>query len=67
MYLWVPVPVGATAEAFAERLLREAAVVVTPGTAYGAHGEGFVRMALTVSEERLHEALDRIGAALGGS
>ena len=67
MYLWVPVPGGETSEAFAERLLRDAAVVVTPGTAYGEGGEGYVRLALTVPEERLREALDRIGAALAAS
>ncbi len=67
MYLWVPVPTGETSSAFATRLVEQAGVVVTPGSAYGSAGEGFVRMALTVPEERLLEALDRIGAALAAS
>ncbi len=64
MYLWVPIPTGETSLAFADRLLHDAAVVVTPGVAYGAAGEGFVRMALTVPEDRLSEAIDRIGRVL---
>ena len=42
-------------------------MVVTPGSAYGSAGEGYVRMALTVSEDRLREAIDRIGAVLADS
>lgn len=67
MYLWAPVPTDETSEAFAERLLRDAAVVVTPGTAYGAAGEGFVRLALTLPRERLAEGVARIGTVLAGS
>ena len=67
MYLWVPIPTPETSSAFAARLLEEAAVVVTPGSAYGSAGEGYVRMALTVPDDRLREALDRIGAALAAT
>jgi LL-diaminopimelate aminotransferase len=67
MYLWVPIPAGESSSDFAARLLDEAAVVVTPGSAYGRAGEGYVRMALTVPEDRLREALERIGAALARS
>lgn len=67
MYLWVPVPTDEPSGLFAERLLAEAAVVVTPGSAYGSAGEGFVRLALTIPEERLIEAIDRIGVVLRGS
>ncbi|MCX6391627.1 MAG: aminotransferase class I/II-fold pyridoxal phosphate-dependent enzyme [Actinobacteria bacterium] len=67
MYLWVPIPAGETSTDFATRLLEDAAVVVTPGSAYGKAGEGYVRMALTVPEDRLREALERIGAALARS
>lgn len=59
-YLWVPVPKGYTSAACAERLLEEAAVVVAPGPAYGAEGEGFIRLSLTLPDERLDEALRRI-------
>jgi LL-diaminopimelate aminotransferase len=67
MYLWVPIPTGESSNDFATRLLEQAAVVVTPGSAYGEAGEGYVRMALTVPEDRLREALDRVGAVLAGS
>jgi len=59
-YLWVPVPAGHTSASFATLLLEEAGVVVTPGGAYGPNGEGYVRMALCLSEERLKEAIGRI-------
>jgi LL-diaminopimelate aminotransferase len=64
IYVWMPVPAGETSVAFAERLLRQAAVVVGPGAAYGPAGEGYVRLSLTVPEERLAEAVDRLGAQL---
>lgn len=58
-YLWFRVPEGYTSASFAEKLL-EAGVVVTPGAGFGQHGEGYVRMALTVPEDRLREALRRL-------
>ena len=60
VYIWVPTPPGRTAAGFAEELLNEAAVVVAPGTGYGEHGEGFVRISLTVADDRLEEAMARI-------
>jgi LL-diaminopimelate aminotransferase len=60
MYLWVPVPGGQASEAFARRLLLEQGVAVLPGAALGQGGEGFFRIALTVSEARLREAAARI-------
>ncbi|MBW2108544.1 MAG: LL-diaminopimelate aminotransferase [Deltaproteobacteria bacterium] len=59
-YLWIEVPDGFTSAAFAGRLLTEAGVVTTPGNGFGAAGEGYVRMALTVGRERIREALERI-------
>ena len=50
--------------AFAERLLERAAVVVGPGAAYGPTSDGYVRLSLTAPEERLAEAVERIGRAL---
>ncbi len=58
-YLWFRVPEGYSSSSFAERLL-DAGVVVTPGAGFGEHGQGYVRVALTVSEERLREALRRL-------
>jgi LL-diaminopimelate aminotransferase len=60
MYLWVPVPGGGSSLAFAERVLEEAGVVVLPGAALGAGGEGFFRIALTVDEERMRAAVARL-------
>lgn len=63
MYLWVPVP-GGESEPYARRALMEQGVVIMPGRALGAGGEGFFRAALTQPAERLREAAARI-AALG--
>jgi LL-diaminopimelate aminotransferase len=63
-YFWVRVPEGHTSESFAELMLEQAAVLVSPGPAYGPSGEGFFRVSLTVADERLEEAVRRI-AALG--
>ncbi len=60
IYLWARVPDGQTSTGFCERVLEEAAVVISPGSAYGASGEGFVRMSLTIDDARLNEAAERI-------
>jgi len=66
IYLWAPVPDGETSASFTERVLEEAAVVISPGAAYGPAGEGFVRMSLTVPDERLNEAAERIARLVRG-
>jgi len=58
-YLWLKVPEGYTSVSFADKLL-EVGIVVTPGSGFGQNGEGYIRMALTVSEDRLKEALNRL-------
>lgn len=63
MYVWVPVPGGAS-EPFARRALMEQGVVIMPGAALGAGGEGFLRAALTQPAERLREAARRIAALI---
>ena len=60
IYLWVQVPEGHTSASFTELMLDQADVVVTPGSAYGANGEGYVRLSLTVPDDRLQEAVRRI-------
>jgi LL-diaminopimelate aminotransferase len=62
IYVWARVPEGHTSASFTEQVLEDAAVVISPGAAYGPSGEGFVRMSLTVPDERLVEAADRIAA-----
>ena len=59
-YLWVRTPKGLSSSQFAGRILQETGVVLTPGNGFGDHGEGYFRISLTVREERLQEALDRI-------
>jgi len=63
-YVWVPVPEGETSTGFADRLLDEAGVFVAPGNGYGARGEGYVRFSVTVPDDRLAEAMDRLGDVL---
>ena len=62
LYVWARVPEGVTSAAFAERLLDEAAVIVTPGNGYGPVGEGYVRLSLTLPDDRIDEGLRRIAA-----
>ena len=59
-YVWIRCPGGLDSRTFADRLLAEADIVATPGIGYGPHGEGFIRMALTVPEAKLREAAQRI-------
>jgi LL-diaminopimelate aminotransferase len=59
MYVWVPVP-GGGSEAFARRALLEQGVVIMPGAALGAGGEGFFRAALTQPAARLQDAALRL-------
>jgi LL-diaminopimelate aminotransferase len=66
LYLWARVPEGETSVGFAERLLEEAAVVVTPGVGYGPSGEGYVRLSLTIPDDDLEEGLRRLEALVRG-
>jgi LL-diaminopimelate aminotransferase len=59
-YLWLPVPDGYSSVSFATRVLDEAAVNITPGNGFGEHGEGYFRVSLTVPDNRLDEALERL-------
>jgi LL-diaminopimelate aminotransferase len=63
-YIWVRVPEGYTSASFTELVLDEAAVVVSPGPSFGPSGEGYVRLSLTVADERLEEAAHRIASSL---
>jgi LL-diaminopimelate aminotransferase len=66
MYLWLPLPDGLPSALFAERLLTEEGVVVLPGSALGAGGEGFFRISFIASPERIAEAAQRAGRVLNG-
>jgi len=60
IYVWAPVPAGHTSVSFAELVLEEAAVVVSPGSMYGPSGEGFFRISLTTPDDRIAEAVERL-------
>jgi LL-diaminopimelate aminotransferase len=61
IYVWAPVPAGfESSAAYCEHVLEHAAVVISPGGAYGASGEGFFRISLTTPDDRLAEAVERI-------
>jgi LL-diaminopimelate aminotransferase len=60
IYVWAPVPAGHTSISFAELVLEEAAVVVSPGSMYGPSGEGFFRISLTTPDDRIAEAVTRL-------
>jgi LL-diaminopimelate aminotransferase len=64
MYLWLPVPGGKPSEAFAREALLDQGVVIMPGAALGAGGEGFFRIALTQPPARLEEAASRLAKLL---
>jgi LL-diaminopimelate aminotransferase len=59
-YLWIQVPRGYTSTQFATLLLEQGGIVATPGNGFGEAGEGYIRMALTVEETRLREAIERL-------
>ncbi|MGZ4324667.1 MAG: aminotransferase class I/II-fold pyridoxal phosphate-dependent enzyme, partial [Solirubrobacteraceae bacterium] len=61
IYIWAPIPPGFdSAAAYCEHVLEHAAVVISPGGAYGTSGEGFFRISLTTPDDRLLEAVERI-------
>ncbi|MGH2904170.1 MAG: LL-diaminopimelate aminotransferase [Solirubrobacteraceae bacterium] len=62
IYVWAPVPDGyASSEAYCEHVLEQAAVVLSPGAIYGPAGEGWFRISLTTPDDRLLEAVQRLG------
>lgn len=64
LYIWPRIPAGQTSAGFAMDLLERAGIAVTPGTNFGSRGEGYVRISLTVPDDRLDEAVSRIERAL---
>ena len=65
IYVWAPVPAGHTSASYCEMVLEESAVVISPGGAYGPSGEGFFRISLTIDDDRLREAVERLRSSLG--
>jgi len=60
LYIWPKTPAGYTSEEFSMKLLNEAGVWITPGNAFGPSGEGYLRISLCTSADRLREAMDRL-------
>ncbi|MCK9274252.1 MAG: LL-diaminopimelate aminotransferase [Syntrophales bacterium] len=58
-YIWAPIPAGSSSMEFCAHILEKTGIVCTPGVGFGKHGEGFIRMSMTMPEDRLEEALDR--------
>ncbi len=65
-YVWAPVLPGYDSSSLTSVLLEKGGVVTTPGPGFGEIGEGFVRMSLTIGEEKLKEAVERIARVIGG-
>ena len=59
-YIWLPTLNKMSSMEFSNLLLEKTGIIVTPGIGYGEYGEGYVRIALTVDEKRLEEALERL-------
>jgi LL-diaminopimelate aminotransferase len=59
-YLWIQVPKGYSSAQFATLLIEKGGIVATPGNGFGEEGEGYIRMAITVDETRLKEAIERL-------
>ncbi|MER3543137.1 MAG: LL-diaminopimelate aminotransferase [Chloroflexota bacterium] len=62
MYVWARIPDGQTSAGFASRLLEDTGVSLTPGTVFGACGEGYIRISLGIATERIREAMERLRA-----
>lgn len=60
LYLWVKVPGNLKSMDFCLKVLNEADIVVTPGIGFGQAGDKYFRIALTVEEELVSKAIDRL-------
>jgi len=60
LYVWAKVPEGYTSTEFADDLLEQANIVVTPGNGYGPNGEGYIRLSLTIADDLLEKGLARL-------
>jgi LL-diaminopimelate aminotransferase len=67
LYVWARVPDGSSSGDFAERLLDQCDIVVTPGAGYGSFGEGYIRFSLTIPDDQLEEGLKRLATWRGST
>ena len=59
-YVWVKLPRGADSMVFTRKLINHAGIAVTPGSGFGTWGEGYIRFALTIPSDRIHQAIGRL-------
>jgi len=59
-YVWFKVPGKYKSEEFCQYVLENTGVIITPGNAYGTFGEGYCRISLTIEDERIKEAMNRL-------
>ena len=60
LFVWAKLPKGITsAEKFIDKILYDKSIFITPGTIFGSNGEGYIRFALCVKEEKIREAISR--------
>jgi LL-diaminopimelate aminotransferase len=60
LYVWARIPHGYTSAQITESLLEQCDIVVTPGNGYGAYGEGYIRLTLTIDDEDMERGLQRL-------
>jgi len=60
LFVWAKLPQGISAEAFIDQLLYDKYIFIAPGTVFGSQGEGYIRLSLCVSEEKIEEAIKRL-------
>ena len=60
LYVWARIPHGYTSAQITESLLEQCDIVVTPGNGYGAYGEGYIRLTLTIDDENMERGLQRL-------
>ena len=60
LFVWAKLPDGVTSAAdFIDTILYEKSIFITPGTIFGSNGEGYIRFALCIKEEKIREAISR--------
>jgi LL-diaminopimelate aminotransferase len=59
-YVWVKLPRETQSMTFAKKLIAHTGIIVTPGSGFGTFGEGYIRFALTIPEDSIHQAIGRL-------
>ena len=62
LYIWARIPEGHTSAGFAQALLEDLTIVVTPGSSYGKYGEGYIRLSLTTPDDQVEKGVERLAS-----